>query len=104
LIIADARFDRDSFGASENDRLGYFPQAFFDVSLRREFSFTAAFQTAAAQVAEREQREGKVQSEPQIYQGARIEAQLRQLENRLRSLGTQAAVNGAERAMPTSGL
>jgi hypothetical protein len=104
LIIADARFDRDSFGASENDRLGYFPQAFFDVSLRREFSFTAAFKTAVTQVSERERREGKLLSEPQIHEGIRIGPQLRQLENRLRSLGTQAAVKGTEPATPASGL
>jgi Peptidase C13 family len=104
LIIADARFDRDSFGASENDRLGYFPQAFFDVSLRSELSFTAAFKSAVTQVSQREQREGKTPSEPQIYEGARIGTQLRQLEDRLRSPGAQAAVNGTGPAAPASGL
>jgi hypothetical protein len=94
MIIADARFDRDSFGASENDRLGYFPQAFFDVSLRSEFSFTAAFKGAVTQVSQREQREGKTPSEPQIYEGAHIGTQLRRLEDRLRSPAAHAAVNG----------
>jgi hypothetical protein len=89
---------------SENDRLGYFPQAFFDVSLRSEFSFTAAFKGAVTQVSQREQREGKTPSEPQIYEGAHIGTQLRRLEDRLRSPAAQAAVNGTGPAAPASGL
>ena len=56
LVIAAARRDRQSFGCAHENEWTYFGQAYFDEQLRHEYSFTDAFDAAAAAIAARKRR------------------------------------------------
>ncbi len=83
LIITAARADRTSFGCSNENEYTYFGDAYFNQELRRQSSFIAAFDSAAATIAKRERAEDLPSSEPQIYVGSAIRAKLAEFERRL---------------------
>lgn len=84
LVITAARHDRSSFGCSSERDWTYFGEAYFDDALRRDVSFIAAFERAAATIAERETAEGLTPSFPQIEIGAAIRLKLAELERTIR--------------------
>ncbi|KAB8042083.1 C13 family peptidase [Janthinobacterium aquaticum] len=84
LIITAARADRTSFGCDDQNDFTYFSEAYFKQALPGSSSFAAAFDTARALVRAREKADFQEQglgeeehSEPQIYQGKAIGAQLK---------------------------
>ncbi|MEO8136264.1 MAG: C13 family peptidase [Betaproteobacteria bacterium] len=72
LIITSSRADRTSFGCDNASEYTYFGQAFFQEALKRTSSLPQAFAIASASIARREQAEGLLASEPQIYVGEAI--------------------------------
>lgn len=84
LIIASARADRSSFGCGHDGDFTYFGQAFIDQELRMDFSLVSAFEKARAGIREREKREGRTPSEPQISIGSDIQPVLERLAEQLR--------------------
>ena len=86
LILTAARADRNSFGCDHLNDFTYFGQAYFDEELRRQTDFVAAFHDAAASITAREEAEGLISSEPQIFIGAAMAAKLTELETRLAPL------------------
>ncbi|HEX6590363.1 MAG TPA: C13 family peptidase [Moraxellaceae bacterium] len=81
ITAADAR--HASFGCSDDADLTYFGRAFFDESLRREYSLHAAFERARASIREREQNEGFEPSNPQWEIGEQLQQDLPVLEKSL---------------------
>jgi hypothetical protein len=75
--------DRTSFGCSNENEYTYFGDAYFNQELRRQSSFIAAFDGAAATIAKRERAESLERSEPQIYVGPAIRAKLAEFERQL---------------------
>ncbi|MGH8482584.1 MAG: C13 family peptidase [Nevskiaceae bacterium] len=76
LVISAARADRTSFGCSDGAEFTYFGRAFFQRALNQTRSFTEAYAIASRLVADWEKNEGRVNSEPQMVAGRRIEAHL----------------------------
>ncbi|MCG8547414.1 MAG: hypothetical protein MJE12_24720 [Alphaproteobacteria bacterium] len=85
LVIVAASQDGDGHGCSGDADYTYFGKAFFDDALKRGFSFTQAFETAAKALAEREQSEGRRPSRPRMYVGAGIAEKLDMLSARLQA-------------------
>lgn len=83
LIITASDADHQSFGCGNGRNLTWFGKAYFDDALRRTRSFTAAFDLARKEVAERERQRGYTPSNPQMFVGAAMRAKLRDLETRL---------------------
>lgn len=83
LVITAAQHDRSSFGCTDQREYSYFGEAFFDRALRRSLSFERAFREASELVTAWEREEGYEASLPQLSQGPRIAAKLREIERRL---------------------
>jgi hypothetical protein len=79
-IITAAAPGKTSFGCNDRRELTYFGEAFYRDALPKAHSLRAAFETAAADIAQREKREGLVPSEPRAHFGAAIERKLEELE------------------------
>src|SRR5450830_1364759 len=84
LIITAARSDRTSFGCDDQNDFTYFSEAYFKEALPKSAGFAEAFDQARALVQAREAadfREGGMEaeehSEPQLFQGKAIAAQLK---------------------------
>jgi hypothetical protein len=84
LIITAARSDRTSFGCDDQNDFTYFSEAYFKDALPKSAGFTEAFDKAKVLVQAREAadfREGGMEaeehSEPQLFQGKAIAAQLK---------------------------
>jgi hypothetical protein len=110
LIVTAADAENTSFGCGNEFDFTYFGRAYFDHALRRTWSFTEAFEQARREIGERERSEALTPSNPQIYVGARIEAKLARLSERLsarsRVIQVQAPESGGEsgtRACTTCG-
>ena len=58
LVIAAARYDRQSFGCADENDFTYFGRAFFKDALPQSASFQEAFRTAERLVAEQERTDG----------------------------------------------
>jgi hypothetical protein len=82
IIITASAADRTSFGCNPSRELTYFGEAFYRDALPRAPSLRAAFDVAAAQIREREQREGLEPSLPQAHFGAAMVAKLDAIERR----------------------
>ena len=86
LVMTSSDAQRESFGCGAGSNFTYFGQALLDVELRRTFSFVEAFAGAQRSIAEREQKERRKPSLPQIALGVLIEPKLdalaRDLERR----------------------
>ena len=76
LIITASRADRTSFGCDNANEYTYFGEAFFQEALKQTASIPEAFNIARAAIARREQAEGLLASEPQMYIGDAIAAKL----------------------------
>ena len=78
LVITAARYDRSSFGCTDNADFTYFGRAFFKEALPKSRTFQEAFGKADELVAEWERKDQPKdpRSLPQIRSAAPIEAQL----------------------------
>jgi hypothetical protein len=73
LVITAADAYHSSFGCEDEARWTYFGDAFFNVALRREKSFTQAFILSRSLIQRRESQQGFTPSNPQIAGGANVE-------------------------------
>lgn len=69
LVMAAAREDRASFGCEDRRPWTYFGDAYFNRALRRETSFTRAFEEARGLISQWEERENLIPSLPQMAGG-----------------------------------
>lgn len=76
LVATAASADRESFGCASGRDFTYFGEALLRDALTADGSLVDAFRAAEAAIGARERREGLKASEPQLYIGARIQAQL----------------------------
>lgn len=76
LVITSSASNRASFGCAHARRWTYFGRAFFRDALGVEQDFIGAFEAAKKAIGEREEREGKESSQPQIAVGSQIAGQL----------------------------
>ena len=81
-VIVAARSDRASFGCGHGSDATWFGDAFFREGMGRATGLAEAFDVASGIVAEKERREGRVASEPQIRVGERMAAKLKSLARR----------------------
>jgi hypothetical protein len=106
LVMTSAAAQRESFGCGAASDFTHFGQALFDVELRRGFSFVDAFHGAERRIAERERRERRAPSQPQLASAAPIERKLarlaRELAGRLGPAPVAAPVT-AESGAPAAG-
>ena len=72
LVITAADDDHASFGCRDGAKWTTFGEAFFNQALTKAHSLTAAFALARTLIAEREQAEGYVPSNPQMAGGERV--------------------------------
>lgn len=84
LIITAARGDRSSFGCDDQNDFTYFSEAYFKQSLPKSAGFAEAFEQARGLVQAREAADFRAggmaaqeHSEPQMFQGKAIAAQLK---------------------------
>jgi peptidase C13-like protein/YcxB-like protein len=91
LVISASAPDKNSFGCTNDAEFTFFGKAYFDEALRRTYSFTEAFDIAKAAIAERERNAHYPGSEPMMFAGDAIRAQLdRFVQRRLASAGRAA--------------
>lgn len=81
MVITASRADRASFGCEHGREYTYFGEAFYRDSVHQggaaNIDFVAAFENARRIVADRERREDRKPSEPQLWIGAEMAAKLR---------------------------
>lgn len=87
LIVTAADATHESFGCSFGEEFTWFGKAYFDVALRRSYSFTVAFTKALETIRKWESARGETPSNPQIWVGKAMERKLVQLETRLANGG-----------------
>jgi hypothetical protein len=87
LIVTAADDLHQSFGCQYDSNFTWFSKAYFDQALRRTFSFTEAFGSARASIAEREKGRGLAASNPQMFIGAAMKGKLESLAGRLEARG-----------------
>jgi Peptidase C13 family len=80
FIIAAASAYRTSFGCSNERKLTYFGDAFFQQALPNAPTLIDAFNTATEQIGDWERRDNLVNSQPQIVMGANMADVLTKLE------------------------
>ncbi len=83
LVMTASRADRKSFGCGSESEFTYFGEAFFEKSLNSKVSFVGAFKHARELIAERETKEKREASEPQIASTPLIEGKLAEWRNSL---------------------
>jgi hypothetical protein len=81
LIMTAADSRHSSFGCADDRDLTYFGEALFKDSLPRACSLEDAFVRARVIIRRRENDEGEIHSNPQLYVGARMRAKLRGLDH-----------------------
>jgi hypothetical protein len=79
-IVTAADAAHSSFGCQEDRELTWFGEAFLKDSLPESASLEEAFARAAKLIAQREEREHQVHSNPQLYVGAKMRHKLEELE------------------------
>lgn len=84
LIVTAAHAERTSFGCGDGQVWTYFGEAYFAHGLASTGSFERAFEAATPRVTERELREQREPSQPQIWVGERIREKLSTLEATIR--------------------
>jgi len=80
IVIAAAAKNRSSFGCSDQRDLTYFGEAFYRDALLRSTHLREAFETARADIHERERAEEFTPSKPQAFFGLLMEEKLRGIE------------------------
>lgn len=93
VLITASDAKHTSFGCSDDADFTYFGRAFVDEALRHQHSLKAAFDEARTTVHQREQAEGFDPSNPQLFIGSDMAAQLPALESHL--FPAQASAQGA---------
>jgi hypothetical protein len=79
-IVTAADADHNSFGCQEDHDLTWFGEAFLRDALPSSGSLEEAFAKASQLIAQREEREHRAHSNPQLYMGAEMRRKLRELE------------------------
>jgi hypothetical protein len=79
MTAADAR--HSSFGCADDRDLTYFGEALLKDSMPSACSLEEAFAHARVIIRRRENDEGEIHSNPQLYVGARMRAKLRELDH-----------------------
>jgi hypothetical protein len=87
LIITSSDANSTSFGCGNDSDFTYFGKAYFDNSLRKNYSFIKPFGEVKKAILKLEQEKSKKPSNPQIYIGEGIRKQLEKLEARLQNSG-----------------
>jgi len=80
IVITAAAPDRTSFGCNDRRDLTYFGEAFYRDALPAAGDLRNAFDTALADISERERRQGLKPSNPQGHFGASVVEKLAELE------------------------
>jgi len=80
-ILTASDGDHSSFGCQEDHDLTWFGEAFLKESLPGSSSLEEAFERAAKLIAEREDREHRAHSNPQLYIGTLMRRKLQELES-----------------------
>jgi peptidase C13-like protein len=80
IVITAAAPDRTSFGCNDRRDLTYFGEAFYRDALPPAGNLRNAFETALADIAERERRQGLKPSNPQGHFGAAMVEKLAEFE------------------------
>jgi len=85
LVMTSADAEHTSYGCGRKSELTFFGRAMYDEQLRQTWSFENAHAVARAVIERREKEAGKTDgySNPQIFVGAEVRAQLAKLEARL---------------------
>lgn len=81
LIMTAADSRHSSFGCADDRDLTYFGEALLKDSMPHSCSLEQAFREARALIRQRENEEGEIHSNPQLFVGARIRAKLHTLEH-----------------------
>ncbi len=81
VIVTASDADHSSFGCQEGNDLTWFGEAFLKEALPSSGSLEEAFARAARLIAQREDREHQVHSNPQLYVGAQMRRKLSELES-----------------------
>ncbi|WP_329743119.1 C13 family peptidase [Dyella sp. A6] len=76
LVLTAARADRSSFGCGSESDITYFGHAWLVDAMNRTDNFVTAFQQARSQIARWETQDKLTPSDPQIYAGKNIAAEL----------------------------
>jgi hypothetical protein len=87
LIMTAADSRHSSFGCADDRDLTYFGEALLKDSMPHTCSLEQAFLDARTIIRQRENNEGEIHSNPQLFVGARIAAKLRALEHPQRCAG-----------------
>jgi hypothetical protein len=87
LVITASSGDRNSFGCGHDGDFTYFGEAYFDKYLKYENSFISAFHLASKEIENREKKEDKDHSYPQIFIGKGIEKKLNVFFNQIEQAG-----------------
>jgi hypothetical protein len=78
-VVTAADAGHSSFGCDDDRELTWFGEAFLKDALPKSASITEAFRKAAALIAQREDAEHQVHSNPQLFMGPLIEKRLGEL-------------------------
>ncbi|HUN74677.1 MAG TPA: C13 family peptidase [Steroidobacteraceae bacterium] len=81
LIMTAADSRHSSFGCADDRDLTYFGEALLKDSMPGACSLEDAFARARVIIRQRENDEGEIHSNPQLYVGARMRAKLRRLDH-----------------------
>jgi len=82
LVITAADAEHSSFGCDDERDLTYFGEAFLKDSVPTTRTLEDAFKKAAGLIRERETKESKTPSNPQMSMGARMREKLQEVEGR----------------------
>ncbi len=93
LVITAADADHSSFGCDDDRDLTYFGEAFLKDSVPTSRSLEEAFRKAAGLIEQREAREHKIHSNPQISIGVDIRDKLAQIEGAAKASGSVTVVS-----------
>jgi hypothetical protein len=103
LVITAADATHQSFGCELDSDFTWFSKAYFDEALRGTRSFTDAFELARRAVVERERREGREPSNPQMILGRAMRDKLASMQKRLEAAGAGATSGIADPRAATRG-
>ncbi len=98
LVITASAKDKTSFGCADENEWTDFGRAFFDESLRSNHSFVEAFEATLPVIEEREKKSNNTPSNPQMDEGEKITAKLKEFYARL---NFKTTLNSSETTVAT---